>query len=78
MTPAFAAARPRISHCGGWARSVRLHKPDAELLIAAERLWRTIQGMLRMTVGRVEAAGSAASVGDAVAACSGGSRSARG
>jgi glutamate-ammonia-ligase adenylyltransferase len=30
-------------------------KPDARLLINAERLWRTIQGMLRMTVGRVEA-----------------------
>jgi glutamate-ammonia-ligase adenylyltransferase len=29
-------------------------KPDARLLIDAERLWRTIQGMLRMTVGRVE------------------------
>jgi [glutamine synthetase] adenylyltransferase / [glutamine synthetase]-adenylyl-L-tyrosine phosphorylase len=32
-----------------------LDKPDAGLLIQAERLWRTIQGMLRMTVGRVEA-----------------------
>jgi glutamate-ammonia-ligase adenylyltransferase len=31
-------------------------KPDARLLIDAERLWRTIQGMLRMTVGHVEAA----------------------
>jgi glutamate-ammonia-ligase adenylyltransferase len=31
-------------------------KPDADLLIGAERLWRTIQGMLRMTVGHVEAA----------------------
>jgi glutamate-ammonia-ligase adenylyltransferase len=30
--------------------------PDATLLIHAEHLWRTIQGMLRMTVGRVEAA----------------------
>jgi glutamate-ammonia-ligase adenylyltransferase len=30
--------------------------PDASLLIHAEHLWRTIQGMLRMTVGRVEAA----------------------
>ncbi|MDB5403137.1 MAG: Glutamate-ammonia-ligase adenylyltransferase [Rhodopila sp.] len=30
--------------------------PDAKLLIEAERLWRTIQGMLRMTVGRVETA----------------------
>jgi glutamate-ammonia-ligase adenylyltransferase len=29
-------------------------KPDAKLLIEAERLWRTIQGMLRMTVGQVE------------------------
>ncbi len=29
---------------------------DARLLIDAERLWRTIQGMLRMTVGRVETA----------------------
>jgi glutamate-ammonia-ligase adenylyltransferase len=31
-------------------------RPEASLLIDAERLWRTIQGMLRMTVGRVEAA----------------------
>ena len=30
-------------------------KPDARVLIDAELLWRTIQGMLRMTVGRVEA-----------------------
>lgn len=29
---------------------------DAKLLIKAERLWRTIQGMLRITVGRVETA----------------------
>jgi glutamate-ammonia-ligase adenylyltransferase len=29
-------------------------KKDASLLINAERLWRTIQGMLRMTVGRIE------------------------
>jgi glutamate-ammonia-ligase adenylyltransferase len=28
---------------------------DARLLIDAERLWRTIQGMLRITVGRTEA-----------------------
>ena len=32
-----------------------LDKQEANLLIQAERLWRTIQGMLRMTVGRVEA-----------------------
>ena len=31
-----------------------LSKQDARLLIQAERLWRTVQGMLRMTVGRVE------------------------
>jgi len=31
-------------------------KADAKLLIDAERLWRTIQGMLRMTVGRIEGA----------------------
>jgi glutamate-ammonia-ligase adenylyltransferase len=29
-------------------------KADARLLIEAERLWRTIQGMLRLTVGRLE------------------------
>ena len=29
---------------------------DVQVLIEAERLWRTIQGMLRMTVGRVESA----------------------
>jgi glutamate-ammonia-ligase adenylyltransferase len=33
-----------------------LSRPDARLLIQAERLWRTVQGMLRMTVGRVEEA----------------------
>ena len=33
-----------------------LDPSDARLLIDAERLWRTIQGMLRMTVGRLEAA----------------------
>jgi glutamate-ammonia-ligase adenylyltransferase len=33
-----------------------LAKADARLLIAAERLWRTIQGMLRLTVGRLETA----------------------
>jgi glutamate-ammonia-ligase adenylyltransferase len=30
-----------------------LSKSDAQLLIGAERLWRTIQGMLRMTVGQL-------------------------
>jgi glutamate-ammonia-ligase adenylyltransferase len=33
-----------------------LTRPDAQLLIEAERLWRTIQGMLRITVGQVKAA----------------------
>ena len=33
-----------------------LSRPDANLLINAERLWRTIQGMLRITVGRAETA----------------------
>ena len=32
-----------------------LAQPDADLLIGAERLWRTIQGMLRITVGHVDA-----------------------
>jgi [glutamine synthetase] adenylyltransferase / [glutamine synthetase]-adenylyl-L-tyrosine phosphorylase len=32
-----------------------ISKPDATLLIEAERLWRTIQGMLRITVGQVKA-----------------------
>ncbi len=31
-----------------------LSRPDAKMLVQAERLWRTIQGMLRMTVGRME------------------------
>jgi [glutamine synthetase] adenylyltransferase / [glutamine synthetase]-adenylyl-L-tyrosine phosphorylase len=43
-------ALQRLSRTGVLARA------DAVLLIDAERLWRTIQGMLRMTVGRVEAA----------------------
>jgi glutamate-ammonia-ligase adenylyltransferase len=43
-------ALQRLGEAGVIARA------DASLLIDAERLWRTIQGMLRMTVGRVEAA----------------------
>ena len=31
-----------------------LTKPDARVLIQADRLWRTVQGMLRMTVGRLD------------------------
>jgi [glutamine synthetase] adenylyltransferase / [glutamine synthetase]-adenylyl-L-tyrosine phosphorylase len=31
-----------------------ISKPDVAVLIEAERLWRTVQGMLRMTVGQVE------------------------
>jgi glutamate-ammonia-ligase adenylyltransferase len=33
-----------------------ISKPDAGVLIGAERLWRTIQGMLRITVGHVKVA----------------------
>jgi [glutamine synthetase] adenylyltransferase / [glutamine synthetase]-adenylyl-L-tyrosine phosphorylase len=40
----------RLSRAGVVARA------DANLLIQAECLWRTIQGMLRMTVGRAETA----------------------
>jgi glutamate-ammonia-ligase adenylyltransferase len=40
----------RLGEAGAIAKS------DARVLIGAERLWRTIQGMLRMTVGRVEVA----------------------
>ena len=54
-----------------------LSNPDAKLLINAERLWRTIQGMLRITIGRAETAdlphvstlpllGAAARVGETV------------
>jgi glutamate-ammonia-ligase adenylyltransferase len=43
-------ALQRLRDAGAIAR------PDAKLLIEAERLWRTIQGMLRMTVGRIEVA----------------------
>jgi glutamate-ammonia-ligase adenylyltransferase len=38
------------------AKADALTKPDAALLIEAERLWRTIQGMLRITVGQVKSA----------------------
>ena len=31
-------------------------RPDGSTLMSAERLWRTVQGMLRMTVGAVETA----------------------
>jgi glutamate-ammonia-ligase adenylyltransferase len=34
------------------AKVGRLAADDAALLIRADRLWRTIQGMLRITVGR--------------------------
>lgn len=40
----------RLGEAGALARA------DARLLIEAERLWRTIQGMLRITVGPVKAA----------------------
>jgi glutamate-ammonia-ligase adenylyltransferase len=43
-------ALQRLSQAGA------ITKPDTRLLIDAERLWRVIQGMLRMTVGRVEVA----------------------
>jgi glutamate-ammonia-ligase adenylyltransferase len=67
----FIAQTLQLVHVGdaGFRRSQTTHialqrlrdagviaRPDASLLIDAERLWRTIQGMLRMTVGRVEAA----------------------
>jgi glutamate-ammonia-ligase adenylyltransferase len=38
------------------AEAGAIEKRDARLLIDAEFLWRTIQGMLRMTVGRMEGA----------------------
>jgi [glutamine synthetase] adenylyltransferase / [glutamine synthetase]-adenylyl-L-tyrosine phosphorylase len=37
------------------ARAGVLDPAEVQLLVQAERLWRTIQGMLRMTVGRLEA-----------------------
>jgi glutamate-ammonia-ligase adenylyltransferase len=49
-SPTTHVALQRLSAAGVIAR------PDARLLIDAERLWRAIQGMLRMTVGRVEVA----------------------
>ena len=44
-------------------------KPDVAVLIKAERLWRTIQGMLRMTVGQVEGGDAPSGIGPAAAAC---------
>jgi glutamate-ammonia-ligase adenylyltransferase len=38
------------------AKAGALTEPDAALLIKAEHLWRTIQGMLRITVGQVKSA----------------------
>jgi [glutamine synthetase] adenylyltransferase / [glutamine synthetase]-adenylyl-L-tyrosine phosphorylase len=38
------------------SRSGALTPPDAARLVEAERLWRTIQGMLRITVGQVKSA----------------------
>jgi [glutamine synthetase] adenylyltransferase / [glutamine synthetase]-adenylyl-L-tyrosine phosphorylase len=49
-SPTTHIALRRLSQAGA------IPEPDARSLIDAERLWRTIQGMLRMTVGRVEAA----------------------
>ena len=43
-------ALQRLSQAGA------LTPPDAALLIDAERLWRTIQGMLQITVGQVRSA----------------------
>jgi glutamate-ammonia-ligase adenylyltransferase len=49
-SPTTHIALERLSRTGAIARA------DAALLIEAERLWRTIQGMLRLTVGRPETA----------------------
>jgi [glutamine synthetase] adenylyltransferase / [glutamine synthetase]-adenylyl-L-tyrosine phosphorylase len=38
------------------SRAGALTPPDAARLVEAERLWRTIQGMLRITVGQVKSA----------------------
>nr|WP_294514233.1 bifunctional [glutamine synthetase] adenylyltransferase/[glutamine synthetase]-adenylyl-L-tyrosine phosphorylase [uncultured Rhodopila sp.] len=45
-SPTTHVALKRLSDAGF------LHRPDAALLIRADRLWRTIQGMLRLTVGQ--------------------------
>jgi glutamate-ammonia-ligase adenylyltransferase len=64
-----AAARPEIcspttSIALRRMRDAGLLPPeDAEALLRADRLWRTIQGMLRLTVGQVSSAGLPASPG---------------
>jgi glutamate-ammonia-ligase adenylyltransferase len=49
-SPTTRVALRRLSGAGF------LEKQDAALLIRADRLWRTIQGMLRLTVGRTKEA----------------------
>ena len=45
-------ARPRGSRCARLAEAGVLPAEDATLLIRADHVWRTVQGMLRITVGR--------------------------
>jgi glutamate-ammonia-ligase adenylyltransferase len=58
LTLAHAAAHPHIAHPTTRIAFARLRDAgllsaaDAALLIAADHLWRTVQGMLRVTVGR--------------------------
>jgi glutamate-ammonia-ligase adenylyltransferase len=58
LTLAHAAAHPHIAHPTTRIAFARLRDagllsaPDAALLIAADHFWRTVQGMLRVTVGR--------------------------
>ena len=47
-SPTTHVALQHLSRAGAIAGA------DAKMLIEAERLWRTIQGMIRMTVGRSE------------------------
>ncbi len=64
-----AAANPEICSptTGVALRRLRdaklLQQEDAEVLIRADRLWRTIQGMLRLTVGQVSSASLPAAPG---------------
>ena len=55
--------RPRASRWRGWPTAGVLPPDDAALLIRADRVWRTVQGMLRITVGRGAHDGAAGRLG---------------
>ena len=67
-SPNTCEALARLAEAG------KLDAADAALLVRADRVWRTVQGMLRITVGRATQRGTARGVGAPAAARGGGGR----